>query len=146
METDILDSLEDLGYSGELGEEGGLRKAVEGPDGGARCLGYTSLIAWVTGELRTLSSLEEMVNATTDVDEHSSFLMELSSFLKEIGCPHSQMTEGAVSQRLASPEDRLLLIDFLLGELMAARMISEAKPDSAMTVEMVGSSVYLACG
>lgn len=39
----------------------------------------------MTGELRVLANLEEMVNATQSADEHSSFLMEVSSFLKEIG-------------------------------------------------------------
>ena len=75
-------------YTGELNEETGLRKAVDGQDGGARCPAYTSLVAWVTGELRTLANLEEMVNTTTAADEHSSFLMELSSFLKELGGSH----------------------------------------------------------
>lgn len=72
-------------YTGELSEEAGLKKAVDGQDGGAKCPGYTGLVAWVTGELRVLANLEEMVNATSAPDEHSSFLMEVSSFLKELG-------------------------------------------------------------
>lgn len=53
------------------------------------------------------------------------------------GCPHSVLTEGAVSQRLATPETRLLLLDFLLAEIMAARMISQNAPDQGLTVQMV---------
>lgn len=75
-------------YTGELSDEAGLKGAVEGQDGGARCPAYTSLVAWVTGELRVLGNLEEMVNATHSADEHSSFLMEVSSFLKELGGSH----------------------------------------------------------
>ncbi|KAG7167490.1 FAM98A-like [Homarus americanus] len=136
MENDILDSLEDLGYVGDISDEGTLKASVEGSDGGPRNVAYTKLVAWVTGELRVLANLEEMVNATTSSDDHSAFLMEVSSFLKELSCPHSQLTEGALSQRLSSAESRLLLLDFLLAELMAARMITSVKPDQGMTVEM----------
>lgn len=56
-------------------------------------------------------------------------------------CPHSQLTEGVVSQRLGDAESRLMLLDFLLAELMAARMISAAKPEQGMTVEMVSAQL-----
>nr|XP_027209809.1 protein FAM98A-like isoform X5 [Penaeus vannamei] len=136
MENDILDSLEDLGYDGDISNETTLRAAVEGSEGGPKSVSYTKLVAWITSELRVLAKLEEMVNATTSPEEHSSFLMELSAFLKELGCPHTQLTEGPVSQRLTSTETRLLLLDFLLAELMAARMLSSATPEQGMTVEM----------
>ncbi|XP_063608002.1 protein FAM98A-like isoform X3 [Penaeus indicus] len=136
MENDILDSLEDLGYDGDISNETTLRAAVEGSEGGPKSVSYTKLVAWITSELRVLAKLEEMVNATSSPDEHSSFLMELSAFLKELGCPHTQLTEGPVSQRLTSSETRLLLLDFLLAELMAARMLSSATPEQGMTVEM----------
>ncbi|XP_068213147.1 protein FAM98A isoform X2 [Palaemon carinicauda] len=136
MENDILDSLEDLGYTGDISDEASLKAAVEGSSGGPRNMSYTSLVAWATAELKVLDQLEEMVNAPTSPEDHSSFLMELSSFLKELGCPHTQLTEGNVNQRLETAEQRLLLLDFLLAELMAARMISAAKPDQGMTVEV----------
>ncbi|XP_064093639.1 protein FAM98A-like [Macrobrachium nipponense] len=136
MENDILDSLEDLGYAGDISDETSLKAAVEGSGGGPRNMAYTSLVAWATAELKVLDQLEEMVNTPTSPEDHSSFLMELSSFLKELGCPHTQLTEGNVNQRLETVEQRLLLLDFLLAELMAARMISAAKPDQGMTVEM----------
>ncbi|XP_047499847.1 protein FAM98A-like [Penaeus chinensis] len=136
MENDILDSLEDLGYDGDISNETTLRAAVEGSEGGPKSVSYTKLVAWITSELRVLAKLEEMVNATSSPDEHSSFLMELSAFLKELGCPHTQLTEGPVSQRLTSTETRLMLLDFLLAELMAARMLSSATPEQGMTVEM----------
>ncbi|KAK7074807.1 Protein fam98a [Halocaridina rubra] len=140
MENDILDSLEDLGYAGDINDETSLKGAIEGSEGGPKNIAYASLVSWVTAELQTLENLEEMVNPPSANEDnssyHASFLMELSSFLKELGCPHSQLTEGNVNQRLDSPDQRLLLLDYLLAELMAARMISAAKPEQGMTVEM----------
>lgn len=71
-------------YTGDVNDEASLKAAVEGTDGGPRNTSYTKLVAWVTDELRALADLEEMVNATATSDEHSAFLMELSSFLKEL--------------------------------------------------------------
>lgn len=70
---------------GDISDEASLKAAVEGSEGGPRNVSYTKLVAWVTGELRVLASLEEMVSPTSSSDEHSSFLMEVSSFLKELG-------------------------------------------------------------
>ncbi|CAL4109451.1 unnamed protein product, partial [Meganyctiphanes norvegica] len=136
MENDILDSLEDLGFDGEINDEESLLAAVDGSDGGPRNINYTAVIAWVAGELRVLAGLEENVSAITNPDDHSSFLMELSSFLKEIGCPYKTLTEGTVNTRLGTKELRLLLVDYLLGELQAQRMITHAKPDDSLKVEM----------
>ncbi|KAK4315897.1 hypothetical protein Pmani_012920 [Petrolisthes manimaculis] len=136
MDNDILDSLEDLGYVDGPEDEAGLRALVDGSEGGARCPGYTQLVSWAAGELKAQANMEDMINPTTSAEDHSSFLMEVSSFLKELGCPHSVLTEGAVSQRLATPETRLLLLDFLLAELMSARMISLVTPDQGLTVQM----------
>lgn len=72
-------------YSGDINDEASLKAAVEGTEGGARNVSYTQLVAWVTGELRVLANMEEMVSPTTSPDEHSSFLMEVSTFLKELG-------------------------------------------------------------
>lgn len=41
-----------------------------------------------------------------------------------LGCQYGSLMEGNVNQRLQSREDRLLLLDFLLSELEAARMVS----------------------
>lgn len=66
-------------------DEAALRGLVDGSEGGARCPAYTRLVAWAAGELRVLANMEDMINATTSAEDHSSFLMEVSSFLKELG-------------------------------------------------------------
>ena len=67
--------------------------------------------------------------------------MELSSFLRELGCPHCDLVEGPVSDRLASPRARLTLLDFLLTELMAAKMMAASNrgannKDAAMNIRI----------
>ncbi|GFG39813.1 hypothetical protein Cfor_10588 [Coptotermes formosanus] len=133
MENDILDALEDLGYTGPLLEEGSLEKAL---DGGPKSVEYTGLVEWLSKELKTLCKLDEHVNAVSSAEDSSSFLLELSSFLKELGCAYSSLMEGHMSERLHTRENRLLLLDFLLTELEAARMIHVNKPDLSKTMEV----------
>ncbi|GLG94523.1 Uncharacterized protein GBIM_01726 [Gryllus bimaculatus] len=140
MENDIIDALEDIGYTGPIvDEEGCLEKALEG---GPKSIEFSQLIEWISKELKTLCSLEEHVNAITSADDSSSFLLELSSFLKELGCAYTSLTSGHMSDRLNSRKKRLLLLDYLLSELEAARMISINKPDlsKAMQVHLSESS------
>ncbi|KAH9642414.1 hypothetical protein HF086_007546 [Spodoptera exigua] len=117
MENDILDSLNDLGYEGPLTEEAAFAKAL---DGGPKSLDFTKLVHILAEEIKKLCNLEETVNMMNDPDESSSFLLELSSFLKELKCH--------MSSRLQTKEDRLLLLDYLISELMAARMVNVDGP------------------
>ncbi len=64
----------------------------------------------------------------------------LVAFVFQPGCPHQQLSDGPIMQRLASRQNRLLLLDFLITELEALRMIAINKPDklnrpTAMEVE-----------
>lgn len=87
--------------------------------------------------------------------------MELSSFLKEIGtldfnnnewdtkatiliflsyfvgCYYSVLMETNVNERLIKESNKVLLLDYLLSELKAAKMIKVNKPDSSMEVTLV---------
>ncbi|CAH2098758.1 unnamed protein product [Euphydryas editha] len=91
MENDILDSLNDLGYEGPISEEVAFAKAL---DGGPKSLEYTKLVHILAEEIKKLCNLEETVNMMNDPDESSSFLLELSSFLKELGCPYKKLVTG----------------------------------------------------
>ncbi|CAH0718520.1 unnamed protein product, partial [Brenthis ino] len=126
MENDILDSLNDLGYEGPLADDVAFAKAL---DGGPKSLEYTKLVHILAEELKQLCKVEETVNMMNDPDESSAFLLELSSFLKELGCPYKKLITGHMSSRLQSKEDRLLLLDYLISELMAARMVSVDSPN-----------------
>ncbi|XP_071450328.1 protein FAM98B [Hetaerina americana] len=139
MENDILDALEDIGYTGPMLEDGALEKAVEG---GPKSIEYTELVSWLSNELKTLCKLEEHINAITSPEDSSSFVMEVSSFLKELGCPHKSLTEGHLSERLTTKVSRILFLEFLVCELEAARMIKVKKPndEKGMQVELKESS------
>ncbi|XP_053620773.1 protein FAM98A [Plodia interpunctella] len=137
MESDILDSLNDLGYEGLLLDEVALLKAL---DGGVKSLEFTKLVHILAAELKQLCRLEETINVISDPEESVAFLLELSSFLKELGCPYRKLTTGHMSSRLQKKEDKVLLLDYLISELMAARMVNidcpKDKQGSAMEIVM----------
>ncbi|XP_050555745.1 protein FAM98B [Spodoptera frugiperda] len=133
MENDILDSLNDLGYEGPLTDEASFAKAL---DGGPKSLDFTKLVHILAEEIKNLCNLEETVNMMNDPDESSSFLLELSSFLKELKCPYKKLVTGHMSSRLQTKEDRLLLLDYLISELMAARMVNVDGPKDKQAAGM----------
>ncbi|CAH2256356.1 jg3583 [Pararge aegeria aegeria] len=89
MENEILDSLNDLGYEGQ--DEVAFAKAL---DGGPKSLEYTKLVHILAEELKRLCNVEETISMMNSPDESSSFLLELSSFLKELGCPYKKLVTG----------------------------------------------------
>ena len=54
--------------------------------------------------------------------EEAGWVMEVSSVMREIGCPHQCLVEGEVAARLALPKARLLVLHCLATEVMVARM------------------------
>lgn len=87
--------------------------------------------------------------------------MELSSFLREISnsskriltpallfkffldCPYSSLTDGPISQRMSSKENRLLLLNFLCTELQAARMIFMNNAQTSKTTPAGSNSMQI---
>ncbi|RZF34699.1 hypothetical protein LSTR_LSTR002781 [Laodelphax striatellus] len=124
MFKDVMDGLETLRY--EEQDEGVWEKAVTE---GSKSVTYTKLVEWLSKELQVLCNLDEHVNQITCPEDSSSFLLEVSSFLKEVGCQYSCLMEGNVNERLHSKYNRILLLDFLITELQAARMALVVKPD-----------------
>lgn len=71
-------------------------------------------------------------------DEINDFLLELSGFLRELQCPFARFISGPISDRFQSDEASAQLLDYLLGELMAAKMIHLLQPEtSSMVIELV---------
>lgn len=141
-DIDIRDSLDDLGYTGKLTAESDLKKAIEiGP----KSIEFTELIAWLAKEIQTLLELESRVNAVTDSDDSSSFLLEVSSFLKELSCPYQSLMEGPISQRFVDEKSRIILLDYLCSELHSARMSHglDLGKENSLSVEMDASSTAL---
>ena len=82
----VLDSLEDIGYTGPLLEDGALRVAVEG---GLSSSQFVELCLSLCSELKTLNSMQETVTRPQGPEDEESFHLEMRSFLLELACPHS---------------------------------------------------------
>lgn len=164
MEFDILDSLDDLGssssntlvvnpqrcslpeednfaclrYSGILTSDEAISEAIEK---GTKSLEFTQLVEWLSKELQTLYGLESCINALQNTEDSSSFLLEVSSFLKELHCPYKLLLNGPISQRLLDAQSRRTLLDYLCTELQTARLLQSKKEvKNVFEIEMDDSS------
>ncbi|KAG5869675.1 hypothetical protein JTB14_035601 [Gonioctena quinquepunctata] len=137
LEEKILDSLDAIGYSGPLLQKPQFPIAIEG---GPKSIEYTKLVNFLTNEIRTLQGIDEEVNAISCPEDSVAFIMEITSFLKELNCPYKSLTHGHVSDRLQNVSDRLLLLDYLLTELMGARILSEKKPEKKIELKLQETS------
>ena len=95
---------------------------------------FARFVSRTTSEIGTLLELEERVNPPDNADDAGllSWKMEVSSFLKELQCPLTFLYEGSLETRLNTSGHRLALVDFLLSELLSARM---EKLDQTPTLE-----------
>lgn len=56
------------------------------------------------------------------------------------GCPFPALIQGHISERLSTKEEKLLILDYLLTELMAARILREKIPEKRIELKLVKSS------
>lgn len=108
---------------------------------GAKSTDFTSLVAWFAEQMGTFVDIDETVHATTSPDDASSFLLELSFFLKEVGCVNETLMTGHVNQRLASESERAILIEFLATELMACKLLEIKCPKEEKQLEVTIVSI-----
>ena len=94
--------------------KGSLEKGLE-------CPLFIELVTATCSELKELCSLQEAVSIPQGPSDQDAFQLEMRSFLQELHCPHESLRELDV---LASYKKKLLLVDFLLSELLAARLIA----------------------
>ncbi|XP_054711710.1 protein FAM98B-like [Uloborus diversus] len=142
MEFDVLDSLDDLGYTENFATDDAVRQALKE---GTKSLDFINLISWFSTELQALCHLDSCINPITDLEDVSSFLLEVSSFLKELHCPYKSLVSGTISQRLLDIQSRTTLLDFLCTELQAARLLHSKKDQkNPLEIELEGSSTAIA--
>ncbi|XP_030070363.1 protein FAM98B [Microcaecilia unicolor] len=123
MESDVLDSLEALGYTGPLLDEEALLKAAES---GLSSPEFSDCCTWLSSQIKELGNMEESI--TPDDDDIESLQLEISGFLKELACPYSTLVSGDIKDRLKKKEDCLKLLLFLSTELQALQIIKNKKP------------------
>ncbi|VDO33514.1 unnamed protein product [Haemonchus placei] len=84
--------------------------------------GFGQFVSLLCEELKALYKMEEAVPRLGENGDNLDFLLELSSFIAELECPHEELTCGSLEERLSTVEKRALLVNFLLNELKAARL------------------------
>ncbi|XP_055595799.1 protein FAM98B [Uranotaenia lowii] len=128
MEEQLLDELRNVGYEGPFLDRNYASSAIAG---GAQNGEFQDIIIWLTEEIRILGKLDEKISKSEDA---STFVLELSGFLKELTCPYTSLTVGHVSDRLQTYESKMILLEYLVNELMAFKMIEALKPKEQKNV------------
>ena len=73
-----------------------------------------------------------------------SILLVLQPFeIFLIGCPYENLTRGHISDRFETLDDRKLLLDYLITELMSARMLKEFKPEDKIELKLVSTLLFM---
>lgn len=80
----------------------------------------------ICSELKQLYSLQEAVSKPQGPADTDAFQLEMRSFLQELQCPHDSLKELDL---LSSFKKKLLLVDFLVSELLTARLLKVKKKD-----------------
>ncbi|GAB0088709.1 protein FAM98B [Sergentomyia squamirostris] len=122
MNADFIEALECVGYTGNCNavfQEKTLNDESR------------QLLVWLTDEIRVLGNIDEKLIDDGDLE---SFRMTLSSFLKEMKCPFTSLTDGMDKNRFNTVESRSLLFNFLIDELMALKMVAANKPKDTSNV------------
>lgn len=130
--AELLKSIKNIGYDEALSENQ-LSNAL---DEGTKSVEYTKLVSFLANELREICNLDEHINAISTSEDSSTFIMETSSFLHELGCPYERFLQGPVSDRLNTAEDRHLLVKYLVSELVAARILRENRPEKRLDLKL----------
>lgn len=91
---------------------------------------YTCLISWLSRELQSIERYESCINPAKDVTEHPAFLVELSTFLREVDCPYLAETLDFSNSSDFGQKEWLLILDFLVGELAFAKLNQARQTDT----------------
>ncbi|XP_076376001.1 protein FAM98A [Megalopta genalis] len=133
MELKLLERILKLGYNGELTES---NKFMEALKLGPKSPEFTKLVAWLADEITILNEMDETVHAIVSADDSSSFLLELSCFLKELGCINERLISGNINARLSTQQDRYILLDFLGAELKASRLLEYKRLQNSTSTDV----------
>jgi len=105
-------------YEGPLLEDGALEQVVQG---GLQSVPFVELVCGLCGELKTALDLQEAITPPMSEEDHEPFHLEMRGFLNELKFPQMELTEDC--DFLADHRNRVLVLDFLSSELMAARLL-----------------------
>lgn len=117
-------------------EDGALKTAIES---GVDSIAYTDLLTSLCSELKSSAELQEAVTRPQGLEDAESFQLELRSFLRELHCPHFSLTMD--TSVLSSYEKRLLLLDYLVSEVLASRLMTLRQRRKQDVMEVNGEEV-----
>ena len=111
MYYEIIESLNNVGYE----EPTMLQESefVESLRNGFACEKFRNLIINLTDLIAGLGQLEEKITPECDA---GTFMIELSGFLKELGCSYEVLVGDQVNNRMQSVDSRYLLLEYLIGK------------------------------
>eukprot|EP01137_Pigoraptor_chileana_P021879 Opistho-2@86139 len=118
----VIEALHNIGYEAKLLDDAELASAVTSWPVSQE---YSHLCGLLCTELAAVAGIDSQFDGVTVVTENESaaFAIELTGFLKEYGCPVSAVYTAGIDS-LGNQETRLDILDFLLGEVQAVRMLA----------------------
>lgn len=121
MYYEIIESLHNVGYNGQMLQES---EFVESLQKGFVCEKFRNLIINLTNLIATLGKLDDKITTQCDAD---TFMIELSGFLKELGCSYDILVSDQVNNRMQSVPSRYLLLEYLIGKFLSLvyRLVSK---------------------
>jgi hypothetical protein len=129
MLEELQDSLEDIGYTKIEDVAACVSKGLDSQD-------FIDLVSHLAEKIKDIEKLEEGVGIYKPGDDSQGWKMEVSSYLRELGCPYSSLIEEDVSTRFASQKSRLMLVNYLISELMASQMTAVNKPKDSLHIKV----------
>ncbi|TSM77353.1 Protein FAM98B [Bagarius yarrelli] len=123
MESDILDGLDQVGYTGSL-DERALSVACEK---GFNSQEFVHVCAWLSSKLHQHNGAMNQKSEIPDDSEKTK--LEISKLLKELSCPYK-----GLDGELESKKEHLKILLFLVSELQATQILT-SKTDKDTKVE-----------
>lgn len=84
---------------------------------------YSEIVCWAAAELQCVAQTEEAVHTIKNPEDLPDFQMEFSGLLKELGCPYGNIMDQPMGSRFDTTDKRKILLNFVLSELQAARIL-----------------------
>lgn len=126
--TDVCESLGHLGF--KPNDETSVKQLLS--DSNA----FSRAVSWLSKELHTLSHGNVDVISPLEDSSPESFLIEVASVLRGLHCPYKVLISGDLNDRLSTEQRKLLLLEFLTTESLAARMAYVDKQEKRMRLEV----------
>jgi len=92
---------------------------------------FMQLCAWICSQLKDYCSIQETVTVQRD-----TFTFDMLGFLREMDCP---LVELVGIDALDTYSNRMLLLDYLLSELMACRIVGGFQDTEDFEVKRLSS-------